>query len=760
MKSMTTALRRSPRFGAACALVLLGAAAHAARVHVDAAATPPGDGETWATAYASLRGAVDASAPGDEIWIAGGTYRADDAGDRNGALVLKQDMKLYGGFTAGQDASEARDPLAPATILCGELQGDADPANNTESGVRFAASGSLLDGLVFQNMTSLDATNGVLGFKASGVSYGTTRIVNCVFSNNVGRVALVQGSPVFSNCVFRANSGGNGAVVRINASGVSPTFLDCVFDGNAAASGGAVYFDTATYLSYPVFRRCVFSGNTASANGGAIYYQISYPVLESCLFTNNVAQSGGALYCPNTFWQSRTMPASNCVFVANQALTGNGGALVNSKGGLAFADCVFSRNVARSNGGVLYGSSGEEAAPMSFVRCRFVSNQAANGGVGYYTEGYSATFLFRECDVIANVATNSTGGMLTANWVKSIDLEGCRFVGNASKGSGGVFYVNSSQWRDTDVRATNCVFSGNVSQYNGGAFYGTASLTKWVRAQFTHCRFIGNRAPNQSGGAFYCSQGTNRFSSCTFAWNQAANGGLGATVGGPTFLANAIAWGNSATTKGSLFHFKGTTAASFPHLSLDHCATDQACDVISTASGSYVSAADSATAAAYVFDDRGGNLAGDPRFAPTVSGTVAAGGVFDAATGLTALSVAGGPFAVNALADTTLFVLGVNAYQVVSNSADALVVLGDASAEAVDSAWVVLSPRLSSRTGRWTGAGWIADVAQSRCIDAGPQAWPVGGEPVPNGGRVNMGFDAGTAYASLSPHPSTVVIVR
>lgn len=758
MKPMKAELRRGCLFGAACALILLGAPVHAARVHVDAAATPPGDGATWATAYASLRTAVDASAVGDELWIAGGLYRADDAGDRNGALVLKQNMKLYGGFTAGQDALEARDPASAPTVLCGELQGDADPANNTECGVRFAASGCLLDGLVFQNTTSLDATNGVLGFQAAGVSYGTTRIANCVFSHNVGRVALVQGSPVFSNCVFRANSGDNGAVVRINANGPSPTFQDCVFDGNAAASGGAVYFDTAAFLSFPRFQRCVFSGNTASAEGGAIYYRNSYPILESCLFTNNVAGSGGALYCPATDWQSRTMPASNCVFVANRALTGSGGALVNSGGGLAFTDCAFFLNDAKTYGGVLYGVRG--TAPMSFVRCRFVANQAANSGVAYYNEGYDATFRFRECDVVANAATNTTGGMLTANWVKSIDLEGCRFVGNTSKGSGGVLYVNSSQWGDTDVRGTNCVFTGNVSQYNGGAFYGTASLTKWVRSSFTHSRFIGNRAPNQSGGAFYCSQGTNRFSSCTFARNQAANGGLGATVRGPTYLVNAIAWGNTATTKGALFHFNGTTSASFPHLSLDHCATDQPCDLIATASGSYVSAADSATAAAYVFDDLGGNLAGDPRFGPTVSGTVTAAGAFDPATGRTALTVSGGPFAVNALADTTLFVLGVNAYHVVSNSADALVVLGDASAEAVGSAYAVRSPRLSSRAGRWTGAGWVADAAHSRCIDAGPEAWAVGLEPVPNGGRVNMGFDGGTACASLSPHASTVVIVR
>ena len=41
MKPMKAELRRGCLFGAACALILLGAPVHAARVHVDAAATPP-----------------------------------------------------------------------------------------------------------------------------------------------------------------------------------------------------------------------------------------------------------------------------------------------------------------------------------------------------------------------------------------------------------------------------------------------------------------------------------------------------------------------------------------------------------------------------------------------------------------------------------------------------------------------------------------------------------------------------------------------
>ncbi|MCF7973408.1 MAG: hypothetical protein K9N55_06305 [Phycisphaerae bacterium] len=59
---------------------------------------------------------------------------------------------------------------------------------------------------------------------------------------------------------------------------------------------------------------------------------------------------------------------------------------------------------------------------------------------------------------------------------------------------------------------------------------------------------------------------------------------------------------------------------------------------------------------------------------------------------------------------------------------------------------------LQSQAGHWDAmtGDWMADQATSPCIDAGCQADPIGHEPFPNGGIVNMGFYAGTAQASRS----------
>jgi PKD repeat protein len=67
---------------------------------------------------------------------------------------------------------------------------------------------------------------------------------------------------------------------------------------------------------------------------------------------------------------------------------------------------------------------------------------------------------------------------------------------------------------------------------------------------------------------------------------------------------------------------------------------------------------------------------------------------------------------------------------------------------------------LRSKTGRWTPTGWVRDKAHSPCIDAGPRGAPVGLEPEPNGGRVNLGAYGGTAQASLYLANGALILIR
>ena len=57
---------------------------------------------------------------------------------------------------------------------------------------------------------------------------------------------------------------------------------------------------------------------------------------------------------------------------------------------------------------------------------------------------------------------------------------------------------------------------------------------------------------------------------------------------------------------------------------------------------------------------------------------------------------------------------------------------------------------LKSIYGRWSGSGWATDSISSPCIDTGYLLSDYSAEPGDNGGRINLGPDGGTIYASKS----------
>jgi len=69
-----------------------------------------------------------------------------------------------------------------------------------------------------------------------------------------------------------------------------------------------------------------------------------------------------------------------------------------------------------------------------------------------------------------------------------------------------------------------------------------------------------------------------------------------------------------------------------------------------------------------------------------------------------------------------------------------------------DDIWIEGDYHLKSQAGRWdaNNESWVQDDVTSPCIDAGDPMSPIGPEPFPNGGRVNMGTYGGTIEASKS----------
>ncbi len=69
-----------------------------------------------------------------------------------------------------------------------------------------------------------------------------------------------------------------------------------------------------------------------------------------------------------------------------------------------------------------------------------------------------------------------------------------------------------------------------------------------------------------------------------------------------------------------------------------------------------------------------------------------------------------------------------------------------------DDTWIMGDYHLKSQAGRWDrgSEGWVLDDITSPCIDLGDPNGPLGAEPFPNGGYVNLGAYGGTGEASRS----------
>jgi len=272
-------------------------------IFVDDDAVGANDGTSWTDAFTNLQSALTAAAPGDEIWVAAGSYPAPTA-----SFHMKPSVSLYGGFRGNELQRTERDWHANVTILSG---------GGTRR-VLFGANEAVLDG--FRITEGYGDAMGGGGMFNSGVS---PTIANCVFEGNVslrngGAVRNTYSNAKFSQCRFIGNTvetsgsdaaGGSvwgGAVFNVRS---ASTFEACVFIGNRAVAntnagsctvwGGAI----ANYVSSrPVLRNCVFINNVASAMGnlggsavwgGAICNgsPADSPTLESCSFYGNACTS-------------------------------------------------------------------------------------------------------------------------------------------------------------------------------------------------------------------------------------------------------------------------------------------------------------------------------------------------------------------------------------------------------------------------------------------------------------------------------------
>jgi len=459
-----------------------------------------GDGSSWATASGDLQAVINASAAGNEIWVAAGTYkptRKADAvatvtlNDRYNAFVLKKDVSIYGGFTGTETLKTQRNFNTNVTILSGNLGDETVDTDNAYHVV--IASGDLgtakLDGFtVAKGYTSGTGTTGgitVNGYvippsRSPGIInyYSSATYENLIIRDNVngstdqsaGAIYIFYGSPIYNKVKFinnktLATSGGAIFIFSAVATPSKPVFTEVEFIDNEGSSGGALAISTA---GAPVFTKCRFEGNkSVTTTGGAILMNSASAsaTFNDCTFTDNSAlTNGGAIY--NAL--ATTINISNSTFNDNTA-GGSGGAVYFTAGTINITESSFTANKANSSGAIYLGTS---TLPSVLNNLTFLNNEAT-----------------------------TTAGALYLN-ANSPQMNNNKFAGNKATTSGGAIYLFGVPGNLASPVLINNLFYNNeaAGSIGGGAIYVSTNAAPIIH----NSTFYANKAV-ASGGAIYLS---------------------------------------------------------------------------------------------------------------------------------------------------------------------------------------------------------------------------------------------------------------
>lgn len=301
--------------------------------YVKPIASGNGDGSSWDHASADLQAMINASAPGDQVWVAAGTYNPlkDASGNTNPSdartktFVMKAGVGIYGGFDGGETSLSHRDWVANQTILSGDIGTLNDDEDNCYH-------------VILNNNNGLTNSAVLDGFTVTqGKANGDTNEYGAGMYNHTS-------SPTITNCYFVLNSAMNDGGGMYNRES-SPTLTNCYFVQNSASQGGGMYNN---YQCDLILTNCSFLQNSAFTGAGMYNFDFSTLSFFNCSFSQNIAKwNGGGVY--NNANTSANF--TNCSFYKNSATLGGGGMYNNGNSSVTLTNCSFSQNSATLGGG-------------------------------------------------------------------------------------------------------------------------------------------------------------------------------------------------------------------------------------------------------------------------------------------------------------------------------------------------------------------------------------------------------------------------
>jgi PKD repeat protein len=172
---------------------------------------------SWATAC-ELQTALTASAAGDQIRVAAGTYKPTTGTDRSATFLMRAGVGIYGGFAGTETSRDQRNPnpATNGTVLSGDI---GIPNNSDDNVYHVVSSSGVTETAVLDGFT-------INGGNANGPASSD--------DSGGGMYNYNSSSPTLANVAFSGNTGGSGGGMANFGPASAPSLYNSILWANSS----------------------------------------------------------------------------------------------------------------------------------------------------------------------------------------------------------------------------------------------------------------------------------------------------------------------------------------------------------------------------------------------------------------------------------------------------------------------------------------------------------------------------------------------